>query len=171
MNSPPVTLQKALAAYGGEAFWRVARSIRATVSTSGLAFVLKWQKPFRRIGVECGVREPITRLTPIDEAGNIGVLRQGDVFLENPSGSVIARRRNARSFSLTAGAFSGGTAWIRLILRDTPCGTTWSFRPCCCGRTSTGRRQARTVSWLAFPKTSPRTAPCRNSSSIPSRDS
>jgi hypothetical protein len=92
MNSPPVTLQKALAAYGGEAFWRAARSVRATISTSGLAFVLKWQKPFRRIGVECGVREPITRLTPIDEAGNIGVLRQGDVFLENPSGSVIARR-------------------------------------------------------------------------------
>ena len=95
MGSLPDTLLRALDAYGGEAFWRAARSIRATVSTSGLAFVLKWQKPFRRIGVECGVREPFTRLTPMDEAGNSGVLRQGDVFLENPSGSVIAHRRNA----------------------------------------------------------------------------
>jgi hypothetical protein len=98
MSSPPVTLQKALAAYGGEAFWRAARSIRATVSTSGLAFVLKWRKSFHRIDVECGVREPFTRLTPMDAAGNSGVLRRGDVFLENPSGAVIAHRRNARSF-------------------------------------------------------------------------
>ena len=126
MSSPPVTLQKALAAYGGEAFWRAARSIRATVSTSGLAFVLKWQKPFRRIGVECGVREPFTRLTPMDEAGNSGVLRNGDVFLENPSGSVIAHRRNARSFfpygrrlfwwdSLDQTYFAGYALWNYLV--------------------------------------------------------
>ena len=126
MSSPPVTLQKALAAYGGEAFWRTARSIRATVSTSGLAFALKWQKPFRRIGVECEVREPFTRLTPIDAAGNSGVLRNGDVFLENPSGSVIAHRRNARSFfpygrrlfwwdSLDQTYFAGYALWNYLV--------------------------------------------------------
>ena len=126
MNSPPVTLQKALAAYGGEAFWRAARSIRATVSTTGLAFVLKWQKPFRRIAVECGVSEPFTRLTPMDEAGSSGVLRNGDAFLENPSGSVIAHRRNARSFfpygrrlfwwdSLDQTYFAGYALWNYLV--------------------------------------------------------
>ena len=126
MGSFPNTLLRTLDAYGGKAFWRAARSIRATVSTSGLAFVLKWQKPFRRIGVECGVREPSTRLTAIDEAGNIGVLRQGDVSLENPWGSVIARRWNARSFfpygrrlfwwdSLDQTYFAGYALWNYLV--------------------------------------------------------
>jgi hypothetical protein len=98
MNSPPVTLQKALAAYGGEFLWRQARSIRATVSTSGLAFVLKRQRPFDRIDFLCTVGEPIVRLTPIDRSGHTGILKNGDVFLEDPSETMIARRENARSF-------------------------------------------------------------------------
>ena len=126
MGSLPDTLLRAVDAYGGEAFWRAARSIRATVSTTGLAFVLKWQKPFRRIGVECGVNEPFTRLTPMDETGASGVLRNGDVFLENPSGRVIAQRRNARSFfpygrrlflwdSLDQTYFAGYALWNYLV--------------------------------------------------------
>jgi hypothetical protein len=87
----------ALDAYGGESFWRGAQSIRAVVSTSGLAFVLKRQKPFERIDVECAVHEPSVRLTPVDRARNSGNLKNGDVSLENPLGHVIARRENARS--------------------------------------------------------------------------
>ncbi len=126
MSSPPVTLQKALAAYGGEAFWRAARSIRATVSASGLAFTLKGRRPFHRIAVDCQVSEPFARLTPIDRSGNTGVLTGGDVSLENPSGSVIANRRNARSFfpygrrlfwwdSLDQTYFAGYALWNYLL--------------------------------------------------------
>lgn len=98
MDALPATARRALDAYGGKALWRAARSVRATVSTSGLAFVLKWQRPFDRIAVRCSVGEPIVRLTPIDRSGNTGVLKNGDVFLEDPSGIMIARRQNARSF-------------------------------------------------------------------------
>jgi hypothetical protein len=126
MNALPATARRALEAYGGELFWRQARSIRAIVSTTGLAFVLKGQRPFRRIGVECGVREPFTRLTPMDAAGNSGVLRRGDVFLENSTGSVIAHRQNARSFfpygrrlfwwdSLDQTYFAGYALWNYLV--------------------------------------------------------
>jgi hypothetical protein len=98
MHAFPETARRALDAYGGEAFWRAARSIRATVSTSGLAFVLKWQRPFNRVAVQCAVGEPHARLTPIDRSGNTGVLKNGDVYLENPSGITIARRERARSY-------------------------------------------------------------------------
>ena len=98
MNALPAAACRALDAYGGEAFWRTARSIRATVSTTGLAFVLKWQRPFERIRMECTVREPHVRLTPIDRFGNSGLLKSGDVSLEDSSGIMIASRQNARSF-------------------------------------------------------------------------
>ncbi len=98
MNSLPATACRALDAYGGESFWRTARSVHAVVSASGLAFVLKWQRPFDRIAVRCAVGEPLVRMTPIDRSGNTGVLKNGDVFLEDPSGITIDRRDNARSF-------------------------------------------------------------------------
>jgi hypothetical protein len=98
MNASPETARLALDAYGGVAFWHAARSIQATVSASGLAFVLKRQRPFDRIAVRCTVGEPIVRLTPIDRSGNTGVLKNGDVFLENPSGITIDSRERARSF-------------------------------------------------------------------------
>ena len=63
---------------------------------------------------------------PIDAAGNSGVLKGGDVSLENPSGSVIAHRRNARSFfpygrrlfwwdSLDQAYFAGYALWNYLL--------------------------------------------------------
>jgi len=134
MNSLPGTARRALDAYGGEGFWREARSIRATVSTSGLAFILKWQRPFDRIAVRCTVGEPIVHLTPIDRLGNTGVLKNGDVFLENPSGVTIDSRERARSFfpygrrlfwwdSLDQTYFAGYALWNylafpSLLLRD-----------------------------------------------------
>jgi hypothetical protein len=97
MDPRPETLQRALAAYGGEPFWRRARSVRATVSTTGLAFVLKGRRPFRRVAVECDLRMPMTRLSPVNADGTVGILRGGDTFLEKPPGREIARRLNARS--------------------------------------------------------------------------
>lgn len=122
MNPPSETLQRALAAYGGEAFWRKARSIRATVSTTGLAFVLKRQRPFAGVRAECSVREPHVRITPIDRSGNTGILKGADVFLENPSGIEIGSRQNARSLfpygrrlfwwdSLDQAYFAGYALW------------------------------------------------------------
>ena len=126
MNEIPATARRALDAYGGEPFWRQARSIRATVSTSGLAFVLKGQRPFHRIAVECDIREPFARLTPVDAAGSSGVLRGGDAFLENPQGREIARRPDARYFfpygrrlfrwdSLDQTYFAGYALWNYLV--------------------------------------------------------
>jgi hypothetical protein len=119
-------LKRALAAYGGEAFWRAARAIRATVSTTGLAFALKRQKPFRRVSVECDVRQPMTRLTPVNPGGAAGILRGGDVSLEKPPGVEIARRQDARSFfpygrrllwwdSLDQTYFAGYALWNYLV--------------------------------------------------------
>jgi len=126
MNEIPATARRALEAYGGEPFWRQARSIRASVSASGLAFVLKGQRPFHRIAVECDVREPLARLSPVDAAGSSGVLRGGNAFLENPRGSVIGRRENARTYfpygrrlfwwdSLDQTYFAGYALWNYLV--------------------------------------------------------
>ena len=126
MNEILATARRALEAYGGEPFWRQARSIRATVSASGLAFVLKRQRPFHRIAVECDVREPLARLTPVDAAGSSGVLRVGDAILENPQGLEIAHRPDARSFfpygrrlfrwdSLDQTYFAGYALWNYLV--------------------------------------------------------
>jgi hypothetical protein len=98
MNALTSAACHALDAYGGESFWRKARSVRAVVSASGLAFVLKWQRPFDRITVRCAVGEPLVRLTPIDRSGDAGLLKNGDVFLEDPSGITIAHREDARAF-------------------------------------------------------------------------
>ncbi len=85
MEAYPEAASRALAAYGGESFWREARSVKAVVSASGLAFALKRQSPFDRIHVQCAVGEPLARLIPIDRSGNTGILKNGDVFLESPS--------------------------------------------------------------------------------------
>jgi hypothetical protein len=98
MNLLPATARRALDVYGGESFWRTARSVQAVVSASGLAFILKWRRPFDRIAVGCTIGEPHVRLTPIDRSGNTGVLKDGDVFLEDPSGITIARRERARAY-------------------------------------------------------------------------
>ena len=126
MNEILATARRALDAYGGESFWRQARCIRATVSASGLAFVLKGQRPFHRIAVECDVREPFARLTPLDAAGSSGILRGGDALLENARGRLIGRRENARTYfpwgrrlfwwdSLDQTYFAGYALWNYLV--------------------------------------------------------
>jgi len=98
MADIPATARRALDAYGGESLWRRARTVRATVSASRLAFTLKGQRPFRRIAVDCDVRIPRARLSPVDASGATGILRGGDVILENAQGREINRRKNARSY-------------------------------------------------------------------------
>lgn len=98
MSPLPATARRALDAYGGEALWRQARSVRAAVSASGLAFSLKGRSPFRGIGVTCDARTPIARLSPVDDSGAVGILHGGDVILENPQGREIGRRENARAY-------------------------------------------------------------------------
>lgn len=108
-NNLSKTAKKVIDAYGGEEFWKNAREIKAIVSASGLAFTLKWQRPFKNILVVVDVNNPKIRLSPIDKAGNTGVLNGNEVYLESPAGSIIKRRENPRE------KFPGG---IRLLWWD-----------------------------------------------------
>ncbi len=94
-----LTAQKMLDAYGGAELWGKARHVRAEVSAHGLAFTLKRRPPFRKAQITCDVTRPFTRLTPIGQRADVaGVLDGEDVRLEQPDGTVLETRQNARSF-------------------------------------------------------------------------
>lgn len=104
------TARKAIDAAGGVEFWNKAEKIEAVTSARGLAFILKGRPFFRKAKIELEVRKPYCKLTPIGRDKEIsGVLDGGDVRLEDPSGKVVAERKNARS------VFPGGR---RLIYWD-----------------------------------------------------
>jgi len=171
MADIPATARRALDAYGGESLWRRARTVRATVSASGLAFTLKGQRPFRRIAVDCDVRIPGARLSPVDASGATGILRGGDVILESAQGREINRRENARSYfpygrrlirwdSLDQTYFAGYALWNylcfpALMLRED---IRWQ-------EAGPGRLTA------AFPDSVPTHSPIQSSSSTPPRAS
>jgi hypothetical protein len=91
--------QRVVAAYGGEAAWRAATTVEATVSCGGLLF--RWKRGraggFRRLSAQAAVAEPRIRLAPFDRQGHVGMLEGHDVRLEDLSGRVIAARRDARA--------------------------------------------------------------------------
>jgi hypothetical protein len=103
-------LRKAvLAAYGGESIWRTAKTVKATVRTGGLAFVIKSQRGARG-RVEVDLSRPWTKLH-LGLEGMVGVLEGGDVRLETSAGQVLASRGNVRNL------FPGGRRafwWDRL---------------------------------------------------------
>jgi len=93
------TAEKAVSAYGGADRWKKARNIEAEVSVRGLAFTLKWRPFFRRALIHMAVDRPFSRLTPIGRDGNItGVRDGGDVRLEDAGGTIIAERKDARTY-------------------------------------------------------------------------
>jgi len=95
------TLERALAAYGGEALWRNAKSIEANIDTHGLAFTLKRRPVYTHVKLRLEVNEPVAQLSPIGKLDGItGVLKGSDVMLIDASGTVINERKDARrSFS------------------------------------------------------------------------
>lgn len=121
------TARRALEAYGGEARWREATSIEAVVSAGGLAFALKWQRPFRTMPVTLDVHQPRVRIHPPHWKGVRGVLEARDVRLEGPDGTVLSRRDDAGRFfpygrrlfwwdRLDQAYFSGYALWNYLCL-------------------------------------------------------
>jgi hypothetical protein len=93
------TAEKAIAAYGGRQLWENAKSLKAEVSASGLAFTLKRRPFFQHAFMVEDVHQPISRLTPIGRDRDItGALDGHDVRLENSGGQVIAERKGARSY-------------------------------------------------------------------------
>ena len=92
------TRAKAIEAYGGAILWQKARQIQAVVSTSGLAFPLKWRPVFQRAEILMDVHRPLSRLTPIGRDAQLtGGLDDNRTWLETPGGDMIAERQNARA--------------------------------------------------------------------------
>lgn len=90
--------EQVLNAYGGEARWLEAKAVEAVVSSGGLAYWMKWRRPVHRLKVRAEISEPRVRFGPIDLRGHFGVLAGQNVWIETPTGTVVARRDEARQF-------------------------------------------------------------------------
>ena len=91
------TAERAVAAYGGEARWKTASAVEATITSGGLALRTKWRRGFHELQVKAEVSEPRIRLRPIDRRGSVGVLDGHAVRIENERGDVLASRSDSRS--------------------------------------------------------------------------
>ncbi len=93
------TAQKVLDFYGGEALWKKAQKLEATVSVKGLAFTLKRRPFFVNVLLEMDLDKPFCSITPIGKDKNIkGILRNQDVYLENDKKEILAERKNGRKY-------------------------------------------------------------------------
>lgn len=93
------TAEKAVDAYGGRSLWQQAKTLEATISARGLAFILKWRPFFRRSTIVEDVHRPYSRLTPIGREPDMSGVLDGDtVRLEDGHGRVIKERQNARGY-------------------------------------------------------------------------
>jgi len=91
------TRLKAINAYGGEAFWREAKYIEATIDAKGLAFLLKQRPTLQEANILIDIHRPYSEITPIGSNKDIsGVLEDGNVYLKDQNGSVLKERKNAR---------------------------------------------------------------------------
>jgi hypothetical protein len=103
-------IEAAVAAYGGEPLWSTAKTVNATISSGGFAFLAKFQRGSRGVRVGVDLSQPRTKLY-LDSKGTIGVFDRGAVRIETSEGRVIASRANSRRF------FPGGRRlfwWDRL---------------------------------------------------------
>jgi hypothetical protein len=85
-----------LDAYGGAERWRTARRVEAVVSTRGLLFRAKWQRPFANMRCSVEVHAPRAWLTPHEWDGETGVLDGHDVRIESRAGELVAELADAR---------------------------------------------------------------------------
>jgi hypothetical protein len=105
------TARMAVEAYGGPDRWRECRTVHATISACGVAFRLKWQRPFERAECLFETRRPSASIRPIDRDGNTGILENHDARIVDPAGKILETRPDARRF------FPGGRRalwWDRL---------------------------------------------------------
>jgi hypothetical protein len=92
------TAERALEAYGGADLWKRAVAVNSTLSARGLAFRIKWQKPFLRAKARFEVAVPRARIQPIDSEGNTGVLDGHNVAIEGRDGEMLETRASARQY-------------------------------------------------------------------------
>jgi hypothetical protein len=98
MENVPQTIRKALEAYRVIENWTGAARIEAVVSTSGLLFLMKGHRPFRRISVSLDIAFPRVRFQPVDSSGFVAVLDGGTARIETEGGHLIAERPEARRY-------------------------------------------------------------------------
>ncbi len=115
--SPRTTLSptaaRALKAYGGEAVWRDAVTVEATVTVGGFLFQLKGINIPPHAKITVNVHRPHTVIDPVDASGDTGVLDGFSVTILSPSGTVLEQRADAREHLQNA---SVSTKWDRLNL-------------------------------------------------------
>jgi hypothetical protein len=115
--SPPgqlsPTAARVLRAYGGEAVWGSATTIRSTVTVGGLLFQLKANNIPAHARITVDIRRPHTVIEPVDAAGDVGILDGFGVTIEGPDGRVLEQRADARDHLQNA---SASTKWDRLNL-------------------------------------------------------
>ena len=107
------TAARALQAYGGEAAWKGAQTVQATVTVGGLLFQQKGINipPHARFTVD--VQRPHTVIDPVDESGDVGILDGFSVTIKSSGGRVLEQRDDARGHLQNA---SLTTRWDRLNL-------------------------------------------------------
>jgi hypothetical protein len=98
MDNVPQTIRQALEAYRVLEDWAGAGRIEAVVSTSGLLFLMKGHRPFRRISVSLEIASPRVRFQPVDSSGFTAVLDNGTSRIETEGGHRIAERPEARRY-------------------------------------------------------------------------
>lgn len=97
MSTLSKTARQAIEAYGGIERWRSAHALEGTVSAHGLLFSMKMRKGSNYMRVKMELWNPRVRLSPVDKAGNVGVLDGDDsVRVEDPKGTVLEKRAQPR---------------------------------------------------------------------------
>jgi hypothetical protein len=107
------TAARALQAYGGEAVWKGARTVQATVTVGGLLFQQKGINIPARARFTVDVQRPHTVIDPVDGSGDVGILDGFSVTIQTSDGRVLEHQDDARAHLQNA---SLSTTWDRLNL-------------------------------------------------------
>lgn len=99
MSAPalPALAARVLAAYGGRERWLEARSVRATVSVSGVALIIKGWLPVRHAPVVAELDFPRLRLDRLAGRNTVAWMEGGSTRLATHPGRTLAARGDARS--------------------------------------------------------------------------
>jgi hypothetical protein len=93
----PALAARVLAAYGGRERWLDARSVRATVSVTGLALLIKGWLPLRHAPVVADLGFPRLRIDGLAGRDTVAWLEGGSTRLATHPGRTLAARGDARS--------------------------------------------------------------------------
>lgn len=89
--------RRVVEAYGGEALWRRAGTVRVELSAWGWAFRLKGRAALRHGRAELTVGAPRARLAGINRRGDVAVLEGHRVRVESADGRVRGEKEDGRA--------------------------------------------------------------------------